>query len=196
MAWTIVIPVKPSGVGKSRLARSPDVVRAIALDTIAAAVATDDVRVIVVTADAAVAGEAVALGAAVVLEGAPTGLRDAIDLGLSAVEGWRAVLLGDLPALRPADLAAALDAATGHRQAFVPDAEGTGSTLVTAATGSPFVHHFGASSASLHRAAGLAELAVPPESTLRRDVDLAEHLEAAARAGLGPRTRQALDGAR
>jgi 2-phospho-L-lactate guanylyltransferase len=191
--WTVVIPVKSAEVGKSRLGRSPDVVQAIALDTIAAAVAAGDVRVIVVTSDADLAAEASSLGADVVREDSPAGLDHAIDLGLARVTGARAVLLGDLPALRPADLAEALAAAAGHARAFVPDAEGTGSTLVTAAAGEPFVHNFGTSSADRHRAAGLAEVALPADSPLRRDVDLAEHLDAAAVAGLGARTRAALD---
>ena len=191
MSWTVVIPVRAPG--KTRLGRGPEFARAIALDTIAAAVAVEDARVVVVTADGEVAREARLLGADVVLEDAPTGLSEAIDLGLRTVTGARAVLLGDLPALRTGDLGGALEAASGHAHAFVPDAEGTGSTLVTAAAGEPFTHEFGASSASRHRAAGLAELDLPADSTLRRDVDLAEHLEAAALAGLGPRTRAALD---
>lgn len=197
MPWTVVIPVKPAEVGKSRLAASAQVTRSIALDTVAAAVATPGVHVIVVTADSEVADAATALGAEVVTEAQRSGLAAAIALGLARAgetrgTSGRAVLLGDLPALRPADLAAALRVASGHRRAFVPDAEGTGSTLVTATAGSPLVHHFGASSAERHRAAGLAELALPAESPLRRDVDLAEHLALAEIAGLGPRTRAAL----
>ena len=189
MSWTVVIPVKPAEVGKSRLGQTPAVALAIALDTIAAAVGTGE-RVIVVTADASVAWEASALGASVVAETEPAGLDAAIAAGLPADDVDRAVLLGDLPALRSVDLASALADAARHPRAFVPDAEGTGTTLVTATAGSAFIHHFGASSAELHRAAGLAELPVPADSTLRRDVDLAEHLVGLE--GLGPRTLAAL----
>lgn len=189
MPWTVVIPVKPATVGKSRLGRSPDVVRALALDTIAAAVAARDVRVVVVTADAEVADAASELGAEVVPEAEASGLEAAIGAGLPA-DGWRAVLLGDLPALQPAELEAALSAAAEYPAAFVPDAEGTGSTLVTAAPGVAFAHRFGPGSADLHRRLGLTELELADDSGLRRDVDLAEHLEAPA---LGPRTRAALE---
>jgi len=194
--WTLVIPVKPSAVGKSRLARTPRVARAIALDTIAAAVGTDDVDVVVVTADSVVADAAAQLGAAVVAETAAAGLGAAIHAGLATVPlgTARAVLLGDLPALLPDELGSVLRAAATHPRAFVPDAEGTGSTLVTAAPGWALIQAFGADSARRHRKAGLIELDVPPGSTLRRDVDLAEHLDALG-ATLGPRTRAALSAA-
>lgn len=201
--WSVVIPVKPALLGKSRLRHPAAVAAAIALDTVAAAVATvvdgERVRVIVVTADDAIAVEAEALGAEVVREDAPAGLRAAIERGLAQATGNRAVLLGDLPALRPPDLVAALTAAATEPRAFVSDAEGTGTTLVTARSGEVLLHHFGADSARRHRDAGLVELAVPAGSTLRRDVDLPEHLDALAADGtgadgtlLGERTRAAL----
>lgn len=184
VAWTVVIPVRAPG--KTRLGRGPEFARAIALDTIEAAVASG-ARVLVVTADAETAASA---GTEVVLEDAPAGLDAAIDLALPA-GGDRAVLLGDLPALRGAELASALELALAHGGAFVPDAEGTGSTLVTARDGSPFLHAFGEGSAQLHRDLGLTELEIDPASGLRRDVDLEQHLvELGDR--LGPRTRALL----
>jgi 2-phospho-L-lactate guanylyltransferase len=187
VSWTVVIPVKSAEIGKSRLGRTPDVARAIALDTIAAALATG-ARIVVVTADRELAEQ---IDAEVVFEAAPAGLAAAIAAGLPSDESDRAVLLGDLPALRPEDLTAALTLADQYPRSFVADAEGTGSTLVTARSGLAFVHHFGPSSAERHRADGLAELAVPADSVLRRDVDLDEHLWVLGSL-LGPRTREAL----
>lgn len=178
--WTVVIPVRAPG--KTRLGRGEGFARAIALDTIEAAAASG-ARVIVVTADPEVAAQA---PAEVVREQVPSGIGAAIALGLPA-SGDRAVLLGDLPALRAGELAAALADAAGHERAFVADADGTGSTLVTARAGSAFVHRFGAGSADAHRELGLAELDVPAESGLRRDVDLEQHLTL-LRPRLGPRT--------
>jgi 2-phospho-L-lactate/phosphoenolpyruvate guanylyltransferase len=177
--WTVVIPVRAPG--KTRLRRGPAFARAIALDTIEAA--ADAAHVVVVTADAELAA---ASPAPVVLEPAPAGIAAAIELGLPD-EGDRAVLLGDVPALQPDELASALSAALAHPAAFAPDADGTGTTLVTARSGSPFVHRFGAGSADLHRGLALYELDVPPMSGLRRDVDLEEHLRA-LHGRLGPRT--------
>ena len=185
MPWTVVIPVRAPG--KTRLGRGPDFARAIALDTIEAAVLSGAV-VVVVTADTEIMDAAAGLGASVVVEQAPSGIADAIALALPS-DGPRAVLLGDLPALRPADLAAALAAALNHEHAFVVDADGTGSTLVTAGSGVPFLHHFGEGSAWRHRAADFVEL--PAADSLRRDVDLPEHLDH-LHDRLGPRTSAAL----
>jgi 2-phospho-L-lactate guanylyltransferase len=189
MRWTVVIPVRAPG--KTRLGRGPEFARAIALDTIEAAVAVADV--VVVTSDAEVADGAAALGAQTVIEERPTGLEPAIRSGLPRADRPRAVLLGDLPALRPRTLELALASALEHERAFVPDADGTGTTLVTARAGSGFIHRFGAGSARAHRGARLVELSLPVTSTLRRDVDLEEHLQQLGER-LGPRTRAALAG--
>lgn len=185
--WTVVIPVRAPG--KTRLGRGTEFARAIALDTIEAALAVADV--VVVTPDAEVAEEAAALGAEVVLEDHAAGLESAIRAGLPRADRARAVMLGDLPALRPRTLELALTAALEHERAFIPDADGTGTTLVTARPGSGFVHRFGQGSARAHRSSRLVELRLPVTSTLRRDVDLEEHLHELADR-LGPRTRAAL----
>jgi 2-phospho-L-lactate guanylyltransferase len=191
----VIIPVKPAVHGKSRL-RVPGVgreqlARAIAVDTIAAAVAA--ARVIVVTDDAQTAGEARALGAAVCPDPG-AGLDAAIAAGAAAAgsDAPRAALLGDLPALRPAQLAAALQDAGGVPRAVVADADGTGTTLVTAAPGVAWTSAFGDGSFARHVALGCVPLAVPDASSLRRDVDTAEQLAAASTLGLGPRTAKLL----
>ncbi len=192
MNWTIVMPVKPARSGKSRLhvpgVERTELARAIALDTIAAAVVVAEV--IVVTDDAQVAAATAGIPhARAIPEGEARGLNPAIARGLAvAGEGPRAVLLGDLPALRPDDLGAALALASAHPLAAVADAEGTGTTLVAAARGIPLSPAFGDGSFARHLAQGCVALPVPAASTLRRDVDTAEQLAAAARLGLGPRT--------
>ncbi len=187
----VVIPVKPPVHGKSRLAGAASdrarLARAIALDTIDAA--RHVCAVVVVTADAEIAAAARGLGATVVWEDAPAGLNAAIARGMDAAgPGHRAALLGDLPALRPADLAAALRVAASVDRAVVPDAEGTGSTLVTARYGAGWASAFGDGSFARHVALGCTVLDVPDASTLRRDVDTPAQLDAAAALGLGPRT--------
>jgi len=179
--------------GKSRLAaaatRRTELARAIALDTIAAARRV--CAVTVVTADAAVAVAARALGATIVDEREPRGLNAAIAAGVEAAHsGHRAAMLGDLPALRPEELAAALQAAAAADRTVVPDAEGSGSTLVTARAGLPWASAFGADSLARHVEIGCAVLDAGP--TLRRDVDTVAQLDAAAVLGLGPRTAAVL----
>lgn len=205
-AWHVVVPVKPPALGKSRL-EAPGADRAaladaIARDTVdAVARASRVAEVVVVTAgsgwpqhaaeDADAPARARPSGPIrVVNETEPAGLNAAIRLGLAAIDRGlpRAVLLGDLPALRASDLDAALALAGAARLGLVADAEGTGSTLITARAGIALVPAFGADSAHAHRAAGHVDLGVAPDSTLRRDVDTAEQLRAAAALGLGPRT--------
>lgn len=193
--WAVVIPVKPAAVGKSRLADAGAervaLARAIALDTIeAAARATRVDRVVVVTDDPEVAAAAAAIDRVTALgEGDPHGLDGAVATGVAAAGPVaRAALLGDLPALRPADLDTALDLATGLERGLVTDAEGTGSTLVTARPGAVWLSAFGEGSAERHRLLGCVEIDVPSDSTLRHDVDTAAHLAAASALGLGPRT--------
>jgi 2-phospho-L-lactate guanylyltransferase len=183
--WTVVVPVRPGG--KTRLdvpgVERAAIARAIALDTIEAAAAVADVRV--VTTDASL----VLPGTELVLEPEAQGIGEAVRRGLAGVTGRRAVLLGDLPGLLPDDLAAALALAEVWERSAVADVEGTGTTLVAATTGHGLVPSFGPDSWRLHLAAGFSPLDVPVDSTVRRDVDLVEHLTGP----LGPRTSAVLD---
>jgi 2-phospho-L-lactate guanylyltransferase len=182
--WTVVVPVKGTADAKSRLGASAELARAIALDSVEAALGA--ARVIVVTPDSA-APDFVALGASVVRDPGG-GLVAAIRAGIAAVgEGAVAVLLGDVPALLPAELAAALVEAQRHPRAMVADAEGEGTVLITAFAAAEHAPAFGPGSRALHRAAGYVELEIAPESGLRRDVDTPEQLAALA-GRLGPRT--------
>jgi 2-phospho-L-lactate guanylyltransferase len=104
------------------------------------------------------------------------------------VDGVAAVV-GDLPALQPADLAAALTAAAAHQRCFVPDAAGTGTTMLAALPGTQLRPAFGAGSAARHAAVAVALDAAPG---LRCDVDTAADLQAAADLGVGPATAAAL----
>jgi len=184
--WTLVIPVKPAELGKSRLGGGPALARAVALDTVSAAAAASRVcEVVLVTGDTAIAAALAGLGRIrVVREERAVGIAAAIRAGLAGVTGPRAALLGDLPALDPAELDAALALAETHDRAFVRDADGTGTTLVTAVDGVSFAAEFGPDSAARHAAAGLVELPIPADSTLRRDVDTPEQLAVLLAAGL------------
>ncbi|WP_228484677.1 2-phospho-L-lactate guanylyltransferase [Microbacterium cremeum] len=198
------MPVKPPARGKSRLEVAgvdrAALAHAIALDTLAAATACELVaQVVVVTNDPALARESAAIPALrFVPEGEARGLDAAVATGMAAMDPNhrmpRAALLGDLPALRPADLADALRAAASVDRAVVADAEGTGSTLVTAAAGTAWTSSFGDGSFARHLELGCQALPVPDASTLRRDVDTAGQLEAAHALGLGPRTAALLGG--
>lgn len=201
--WAVVIPVKRAEFGKSRLRVSgvdrEALARAIALDTVEAAVSCPRVgQVIVVTSDEVTATALRRLERVRIVPDHDEGLSAAIDLGISSARSDRprAVLLGDLPALRPDELARALAFASSHPRAFVPDAEGTGTVLATARPGVELRTWFGVDSASAHRAAGFVEVGFPVLSGLRRDLDVAAHLPVARRSGLGPRTAALVDRSR
>jgi 2-phospho-L-lactate guanylyltransferase len=200
-AWTLVIPVKVLAEAKSRLAglTAPDrseLALAMVADTVAAALAAAPVAALIVVTDDPVAGPELAkLGAVVIADQPPAGLNPALERGARyAEQRWpgrgRAGLAGDLPALRPAELALVLDRAAAAREgeAFVPDAAGTGTTLYAAGPGRPFRPAFGPGSRDRHLAGGAAELALPELRGLRQDVDTPADLRRAQELGLGPRT--------
>jgi 2-phospho-L-lactate guanylyltransferase len=192
MEWVVVVPVKPAAEGKTRLAGVLEpadraaLARAMARDTIEAAAATAGVaRVLVVTSD-----DELRATVPSAVDDPGGGLNAAIRAGVAQASLPVAVLLGDLPALRPDDLAAALVLAEQHPRALVADADGTGTTLLTGLVA--FTPRFGVDSAALHEADGHIRLDVPLVSTLRRDVDVPSDLTAVARLGVGRWTAAAL----
>jgi 2-phospho-L-lactate guanylyltransferase len=199
--WTLVIPLKPLARAKSRLsdaasdALRPGLALAFAQDTVAAALACAAVRdVAVVTDDPLAARELGGLGAHVVAEAtAGGGLNAALAHGASVVRRGRpaaavAALNADLPALRPVELARVLDAAAEFPRAFLPDAAGIGTTLLTASPGRELRPEFGTDSRARHAASGAVELLLPDVGSVRQDVDTGADLRAALALGVGPRT--------
>jgi 2-phospho-L-lactate guanylyltransferase len=127
--------------------------------------------------------------------GVQEGLNAALRHGAAeAARRWPgtglAALTADLPALRPAELAAALRAAAaaGGPAAFVPDAAGVGTTLYAARSLEEFRPRFGGASRARHAVSGATELSLADHPGLRRDVDTADDLRAALAIGAGPRT--------
>src|SRR5690349_18907307 len=186
--WTIVVPIKPLPVAKTRLRGAvpdlahPDLVLAMAQDTVVAALACPAVaKVLVVGDDPRVAAAMAELGADCVPDAPADGLNAAIRYGERHATGPVAALTADLPALRPAELAEALD--EGGRS-FVPDQEGTGTVLLI---GRPLDPHFGVGSAEAHERSGARRLDKNWPG-LRRDIDTAADLAEGRRLGLGRHT--------
>lgn len=188
----MLIPVKSLPGAKSRLlGASVDVdahhrlVLAMRADTIAAARAADGVTRVVLVLDRPVVGS----DALVFVQTEP-GLNEGLaEAAAEATMRWPsegvAALVADLPALRAADLATALVAAQAHERAFVADATGTGTTLLTARPGVELRPRFGPGSALRHARLATRLDAAPG---LRRDVDTAEDLRAIDQPRLGPAT--------
>jgi 2-phospho-L-lactate guanylyltransferase len=195
----VVVPVKPLSVAKSRLAELGDgprreLVAAFAVDTVLAVLETPVVAgVLVVTDDVGLARSLTDLGVAAVPDGTSGDLNESLRQGAAEVvrrhHGTAPVALcADLPCLRASDLAAALARAPAAEPAFVPDADGTGTTLYTAPDLARFDPRFGPGSRAAHLAGGAVELAVPEGSPLRRDVDTPDDLVEARALGVGARS--------
>lgn len=195
-AWTVVLPIKGGTGAKSRLLPGDGssrhaLARAVALDTLVAALACSAVRqTVVVTDDDQVTDQCSALGAVVIAESVPgAGLLAAIADGVRGCgPGPTAVLLADLPAATPVDLenalTCALQALHGAPQVFLPDAEGSGTVLLAALQPQQLTPAFGPDSATAHMALGAARLDLDLPR-LRRDVDTMESLAQADALGLG-----------
>ncbi|MBP2476967.1 2-phospho-L-lactate guanylyltransferase [Crossiella equi] len=197
----LVVPVKGLLRAKSRLLGAADGGRgdrtahgrlalALVTDTMVAATAAEGVRrVLAITADPHIAEVLTGLGVETAPDVPEGGLNAALAYGAELLrrDDPRALvgaLQADLPALRPAELTAALRAASGR--AFCPDRQGTGTTLLLAGTGG-LDPRFGPGSARAHAESGAAAL-LGPWPSLRCDVDTEEDLAEAAALGLGEQT--------
>jgi 2-phospho-L-lactate guanylyltransferase len=198
--WGLVVPVKRLALAKTRLSAYGDAARqdlalAFAIDVVTAALRTPGVAdVLVVTDDDRAARALTAAGARVVADSPDAGLNPALEHGAELLRATPdagtdvgvATLSADLPALQPAELAAALAAVPAGGRAFVADAAGTGTTLLAAAPGILLAPGYGPGSRAAHLASGALELAGAPG--LRLDVDTPEDLVAALLLGVGAAT--------
>lgn len=182
------MPMRALPSAKSRLAAGvpaqlhADLVTAIRADTLAAVHGAATIARVVIIGDRP--------GPDVTLVQTTPGLNGALRDGAGYArarwpEDGIAALVGDLPALRAAELDEALEAAAAYAHAFVPDAPGTGTTLLAATPGAPLHPGFGPGSAARH---GEHAQRLDAGPGLRHDVDTVEDLTAAADVGLGPAT--------
>ncbi|MGP4017959.1 2-phospho-L-lactate guanylyltransferase [Saccharopolyspora sp. 5N708] len=194
----LIVPIKPLHLAKSRLvgtrppAKHADLVAAMALDTVGAARRAPGVAdVVVVTSDPMLTAAFAAEGVEVLADLPTGGLNAALRHGGAQLRQRGSVsrigaLQADLPALRPAELGAAISAA-GDDRSCCPDRHGTGTTLLLAEPGRPLDPRFGPDSAEAHAETG-AKTLLGPWDSLRCDVDTEADLAAAITLGVGPRT--------
>ena len=200
-----VVPVKALAESKSRLfpERARRDVEELSLammgDVIACLRAVSDIaRVVVVTPDPGVASAAQTQGAEALLRPDP-GLNPAIEAASAAVAGPGdavLVVLGDVAAADPAEVAQLVAAAPARGVALAPSRDGGTSALLRRPP-DVIPARFGRDSAKRHREAAasagapLVELALP---SLAIDVDLSEDARAIlAQPTLGARTRSLLE---
>ncbi|MCP3798069.1 2-phospho-L-lactate guanylyltransferase [Allokutzneria sp. A3M-2-11 16] len=203
----LVVPVKSLHRAKSRLLGAADgggrdpgahaaLALALALDTLSAAAEAPGVRrVVAVTSDAGVAAAVRDIGVESIPDVPDIGLNEALRHGARVLReadprARLGALQADLPALRAAELGAAIAASDGGR-AHCPDRQGTGTTLLLAGVGGELDPRFGPGSSAAHTATGARPL-LGAWPSLRCDVDTEEDLAIATSLGLGPRTSDRL----
>lgn len=202
--WRVIVPVKGQLSAKTRLHPPAGVARAalahaLALDTLTAALCcVTPGYLIVVTCDELTATFVRDQGGTVVADPG-NGLNPAVAQGIDYVQrvlgpGPTAILLGDIPTLRPKSLAGALSQCWMHPRAFVPDWSGTGTVLLSSLSPRDLQPRFGAHSAHEHgRNHVRLDLDMPD---LRTDVDDDETLRRALAIGVGRHTAAVLHRAR
>jgi 2-phospho-L-lactate guanylyltransferase len=183
---SVVVLAKDSRFAKTRLGLPSDEARRLAVrlagSTVRAALAAETVgSVLVVTGDPGIAVDAVGAGAVVVTEPRPLGINRAADLGRRRALELRphapvAIIVADLPALRPSDVDAVVTEFLGHgRPLFVADAEGVGTTFLIHGPRRSLGYGFGRGSAAMHVRLGYQPARTSPYA-LCRDLDTPEDL--------------------
>lgn len=198
-SFALLVPVKTLTIAKSRLATGrdddrEDLMRAFALDAIAAAAQCPSVAQVCAVTDEP--GFEVS-GAIRLPDEGDGDLNRALHHAALRVRTRDpslavAAMCADVPCLVAEDLATALGAGLSPRW-FVADASGAGTTLLAAGPGVDLDPHFGTGSARRHEESGAAPVrtGVP---TLRLDVDTGDDLARAIALGVGPHTAAALRG--
>ncbi len=191
--FAAIVPIRSWTAGKTRLGlddvERASLARAFALDVIDVLTESPVIDlVVVVTSDDDVRAD---VGDVVMIPDDGRGLNAAVAQGCAHVlESGRShvvVVPSDLPCLTVPALAEVLKMSEGHPQAFCPDAEGDGTSLVVSREATSLVTSYGPGSAAAHRAAGLVPLLDAPPA-VRRDVDTVAHLREAESLGVGRRT--------
>lgn len=198
--WTILVPVKATTRGKSRIDLAPAVRQrlalAMALDTVSVAAGCG--QVLAVVEDESDGQALLAVPGVAVHLTTMSGLNESILDGLAALSArgvvdFVAVLPGDLPGLVAADLAAGLARSQEHPFAVVADHQGVGTTLLAATAAAALTPRYGPDSYRRHQDSGAVPVLLPAGSSLRRDVDLVADLDVAGLDPvLGPRTQAVL----
>lgn len=207
-ALHVLVPVKALSLAKTRLAHvfdpptRSDLVVAMLIDTLAAALGLPGSVATVVTSDPVAAEVAFAHGARVLPDPVHRGESDPLNAALDvAAVRIRAqspgtdlvALQADLPALRTSELAAALTEARLFGRAIVADHTGDGTAALFQCTPDRSLEPmFGVDSARRHVRSGATALREPLDG-LRLDVDTIGDLEAAVRLGTGAATSRVLD---
>ena len=204
MNVTVIIPIKGGPTVKSRLHRDPvlrtSLAKAFARDTVAAVMSASNVgRIVVVTGDDNTAACFSTIGCHIVGE-TPFTVGDRLNTAIIQGRDWAAqrhgdeplaIVPGDLPTLTSTVLDEVFAQGLHYPMAYCPDTEGSGTTVLMAATPQGLKPAYGVGSAAAHRALGAFALdGIDPRA--RQDIDTMTDLFTAQRLGIGPATAEVL----
>lgn len=196
MQWTLIVPIKPRGIAKSRLSGFPDLQRrllatAFALDAVQAMLTCPLVGRLIVVGDD---GEYADDDRVTVVPDPGDGLTAAIAAGVNEAQDTTptAISVADLPALRASEVTLALQSASLFDFSLICDRAGIGSTMLMGRDRHHLRAHFGERSRAAHVLAGAVDLVDLDVPGLRCDVDTAVDLWDARRLGVGGHTQEAL----
>ena len=203
--WTAIVPVKDFRSAKSRLhgadAPTDRLARAFLEDMLEALRSVDGiVDILVATHDPVVEAVVANAGAATVDDRGHPGINAAAARAAAVRRPGTgiAVLVSDLPCLTGPCVELALGLAALHPVSFLPDLDGTGTSMWMSPHGEGLPTHFGADSRRAHADAGAVDLVdAHPDAAARLrparlDVDTEVALTAAITEGVGPRTEKVL----
>lgn len=196
VGWCALVPQKSLSAAKGRIRLPYEQRRAVATamlrDTVAALKRTPCVdEVIVLWDDDA---DRLVLPDVEWLPVGGLGLNASLERGAAVARACLpglglVVVPGDLPALDPSELALALEQASRFCRAYLTDAAGTGTTILTATEASTLLPAYGVGSAAQHAALGACSLGEIGVETVRTDVDDLNSLAVALAMGCGRHTR-------
>jgi len=199
LQWSMIVPLKPWRAAKSRLALDDDsraaLAEAFARDVLDVVAASEHVGLLVIVSAEPSLVVPQDGGKAIILPPQTTGLNAAIRYGNQWVRRNRsgpvAVMPGDLPSLTGPVLDHVLEVASPFDRAHVPDREGAGTTILTAADPRTLSPRYGPGSARRHALDGSHPM-VTVDVRARCDVDTIADLAHVRNFGIGPHSAAAI----
>ncbi len=201
--WTVLVPIKPWALSKSRLCVDPEstavLARAFAQDVMAAVYGSRHTGTIVIISAEAEALPLSRKYGAVVLQDRPLLTPDPLNQAVMSGVHWAqrmraasplAVVPADLACMTTEDFDNALDLLGQRDRSYVPDTSGNGTTILASRIPAQIVPSYGPDSAHQHSTNGA--WVSTAHARVRHDIDTLDDLDLAEQLGVGKHTAAAL----
>ncbi|MEO6470540.1 MAG: 2-phospho-L-lactate guanylyltransferase [Aeromicrobium sp.] len=201
--WTVLVPIKPWTLSKSRLCMDPEstavLARAFAQDVLDAVYGSRHTGAIIVISAEAEMRTVLREYGAVVLEDRPLLTPDPLNQAVMSGVHWAqrmraasplAVVPADLACMTTEDFDDALDLLGQSDLSYVPDTSGNGTTILASRIPAQIVPSYGPDSAHQHSMNGASVSAA--HARVLHDIDTLDDLDLAEQLGVGKHTAAAL----